>query len=69
VNDDHTVRSQPIQVAQIQDGLATIDQGLAAGARVVLDGQYKLKPGARVAEVAAVKPDPANAMPVLGAAK
>jgi multidrug efflux system membrane fusion protein len=28
-----------------------IDRGLAAGERVVLDGQYKLKPGARVVEV------------------
>jgi len=33
--------------------LAVIDQGLSVGERVVLDGQYKLKPGASVVEVAA----------------
>jgi membrane fusion protein, multidrug efflux system len=53
VNEDNTVRSRPIRVGLIQDGLAVIDQGLVAGERVVLDGQYKLKPGASVVEVAA----------------
>jgi len=47
-----TVRNQPIQLIQIQDGLAVIGGGLAAGERVVVDGQYKLKPGAKVVEVA-----------------
>jgi len=47
-----TVRNQPIQLIQIQDGLAVIGGGVAAGQRVVVDGQYKLKPGAKVAEVA-----------------
>jgi membrane fusion protein, multidrug efflux system len=55
VQDDQTVRSQPIKVAQIQDGLAVIDQGLAAGDRVVVDGQYKLKPGTSVIESAPAK--------------
>jgi multidrug efflux system membrane fusion protein len=51
VNDgDNTVQPQEIKVAQIQDGLAVIDEGLKAGDRVVLDGQYKLKPGARIVE-------------------
>jgi multidrug efflux system membrane fusion protein len=50
VQDDHRVRSQPIRVARIQDGLAVIAEGLSAGERVVVDGQYKLKPGAEVAE-------------------
>lgn len=53
IGDDRTVRIQPIRVAQIQDGLAVIDQGLAAGQRVVVDGQYKLKPGVAVVEAAA----------------
>ncbi len=54
VNDDgKTVRSQPITVALIQDGIAVIDKGVAAGQRVVLDGQYKLKPGAEIVEAAA----------------
>jgi multidrug efflux system membrane fusion protein len=53
VNDDgKTVRNQPITVAIIQDGIAVIDKGLALGQRVVLDGQYKLRPGAQIVESA-----------------
>ena len=50
--DGKTVQTQPITVAQIQDGIAVIDKGLAAGQRVVVGGQYKLKPGAAIAESA-----------------
>ncbi len=46
----NTVQPQPIHVAQIQDGTAIVDKGLAAGQRVVVDGQYKLKPGSKIAE-------------------
>ena len=49
VNADDTVRLQPIKVALIQDGTAIIDSGLTAGERVVLDGQYKITSGTRVA--------------------
>lgn len=48
--DGKTVRTQTIRVASIQDGVAIIDQGLSAGQKVVVDGQYKLKPGATIAE-------------------
>jgi len=48
--DGKTVQSLPIHVAQIQDGLAVIDKGLTVGQRVVVDGQYKLKPGATIVE-------------------
>ncbi|HEY9067102.1 MAG TPA: efflux RND transporter periplasmic adaptor subunit [Burkholderiaceae bacterium] len=48
--DSQTVQPQPVEVASIQDGIAVIDKGLSAGQRVVVDGQYKLKPGARIAE-------------------
>lgn len=47
---DDTVSMQPIRVAKIQDNKAIIDEGLAAGTRVVSDGQYKLKPGAKIVE-------------------
>ncbi|MFL6700073.1 MAG: efflux RND transporter periplasmic adaptor subunit [Vitreoscilla sp.] len=47
-----TVRNQPIELIQIQDGIAVIGGGVAAGQRVVVDGQYKLKPGSKVVEVA-----------------
>ena len=46
-----TVQSRTIALAQIQDGIAVVTSGLAAGARVVVDGQYKLKPGVQVTEV------------------
>jgi multidrug efflux system membrane fusion protein len=45
-----TVKSQPVEVASTQDGIAVIDKGLAAGQRVVTDGQYKLKPGSSITE-------------------
>jgi len=48
--DGQTVQPQTIEVASIQDGIAIIDKGLSAGQRVVVDGQYKLKPGARIVE-------------------
>jgi len=69
VDADNVVQNQKIQVAVIQDGVAIIDQGLAAGQRVVVDGQYKLKPGARVTEAAPRKPagDGAARPPAAGA--
>lgn len=52
VNDQDKANMQPVKVARIQDGIAVLadNSGVAAGQRVVLDGQYKLKPGARIAE-------------------
>jgi multidrug efflux system membrane fusion protein len=50
VNPDASVALQPIRVAAIQDGKAVIEEGLSGGTRVVVDGQYKLKPGIRVAD-------------------
>lgn len=47
------VQAQPVEVAQIQDGIAIVDRGLSAGQRVVVDGQSKLKPGLSVVEAAA----------------
>ena len=48
VNPDSTVAIRPIKVAQISDGQALIDSGLEANEQVVVDGQYKLQPGAHV---------------------
>ncbi|CAN5336179.1 efflux RND transporter periplasmic adaptor subunit [soil metagenome] len=55
------VQPQPIHVAQIQDGTAIVDKGLAAGQRVVVDGQYKLKPGSLIVESAQGKGKPGSA--------
>jgi multidrug efflux system membrane fusion protein len=48
IKSNDTVETRPIKVAQISDGQALIDSGLAANERVVVDGQYKLQPGVRV---------------------
>jgi multidrug efflux system membrane fusion protein len=48
INPDGTVATRPIKVAQISHGQALIDAGLAANEQVVVDGQYKLKPGDHV---------------------
>jgi membrane fusion protein, multidrug efflux system len=44
-----TVSVRPIKVAQTSGGEALIDSGLKAGERVVVDGQYRLMAGTRVA--------------------
>ena len=49
IKPDNTVAINQIKVAQISDGQALIDSGLRANEQVVVDGQYKLKPGAQVA--------------------
>jgi multidrug efflux system membrane fusion protein len=51
VTAEDAVAMQPIRVAATQDGKAVIEEGLAAGTRVVTDGQYKLKPGSKIVEV------------------
>ncbi len=48
IKPDQTVESRPVKVAQIEDNLALIDDGLQAGEQVVIDGQYKLQEGSRV---------------------
>ncbi|MBI3513503.1 MAG: efflux RND transporter periplasmic adaptor subunit [Proteobacteria bacterium] len=48
IKPDDTAEMRPIKVHQIRDGIAVIDEGLAAGERVVIDGQYKLRPGVRI---------------------
>ncbi|MDB5775782.1 MAG: transporter [Herbaspirillum sp.] len=50
IDDQENAKIQQVQVARIQDGVAVIAKGLQADQRVVVDGQYKLKPGARVVE-------------------
>jgi multidrug efflux system membrane fusion protein len=48
VNPDGSVTSRPIKVAQISEGQALIDSGVAANEQVVIDGQYKLQDGTHV---------------------
>jgi len=48
IQDDQTVTLRPVKVAQIESGMALIDEGLKPGERIVVDGQYKLQPGSHV---------------------
>jgi multidrug efflux system membrane fusion protein len=43
-----TVETRPLKVGQVSEGVAVIDDGVAAGDQVVTAGQYRLQPGARV---------------------
>jgi multidrug efflux system membrane fusion protein len=54
---DGSVEPRPLQVAGTHQGEALIAAGLAAGDRVVVDGQYRLRPGAKV--IVALEPKPA----------
>jgi len=57
IKPDSTVERRRVTLGPVRDGVAVIDSGLSAGERVVVDGQFKLKPGAKVA----VYPVPAAA--------
>lgn len=60
VKPDNTVAAQAVRVAQIQDGKAIVSEGLAPGMRVVVDGQYKIKPGIEIAEAKQASPKTAT---------
>ncbi len=61
VKPDNTAAVQPIRVVETQDGKAIIAEGLTPGTRVVVSGQYKLKPGVKVVEAEQATPAPAVA--------
>ncbi|MGE0115201.1 MAG: efflux RND transporter periplasmic adaptor subunit [Steroidobacteraceae bacterium] len=61
VQPDSTVTAQTIRTAQTQDGKTVIDEGLAVGERVVVDGQFKIKPGTKVVEARQTAIPAANA--------
>jgi multidrug efflux system membrane fusion protein len=48
VRPDSTVEMRRVTVARTRDGESVIDSGLAAGDRVVVDGQLRLAPGLKV---------------------
>jgi multidrug efflux system membrane fusion protein len=53
VRQDSTVETRPVRVAASRNGEALIESGLAAGETIVVDGHYKLRPGARIVTAAA----------------
>jgi membrane fusion protein, multidrug efflux system len=48
VKPDSTVETRPLKIGQVSDGIAIVDDGMAAGEKVVTAGQYRLQPGARI---------------------
>jgi multidrug efflux system membrane fusion protein len=49
IRQDQSVERRTIKVGPVRDGLAVIEAGLTPGERIVVDGQFKLRPGAKVA--------------------
>lgn len=63
ITPDETVRMQSVSVSQIQDGVALIESGLTAGERVVVDGQYRLRPGSKISVTRSERPTLAGDLP------
>lgn len=53
IGEDNKVASLPINVSLVQDGLAVVE-GIASGARVVVEGAQNLRPGSAVVEAAGI---------------
>jgi membrane fusion protein, multidrug efflux system len=49
VGSNQTAERRPVKVGLVRDGLAVIEEGVSPGERVVVDGQFKLRPGSNVA--------------------
>ena len=50
VRPDESVAIQKVRVANVQDGKAIIDEGIAPDTRIVVEGQSKAQPGSKVVE-------------------
>ncbi|MEY2599692.1 MAG: hypothetical protein RLZZ142_1951, partial [Verrucomicrobiota bacterium] len=51
VQGEDTVEMRMVGVGRMEDGWAVVEEGLQAGERVVVDGHYRLVPGAKVRAV------------------
>ena len=60
IGPDETVQVRPVQVDNIDGGQALIESGLKANEKVVIDGQYRLQPGAHVQELHGAAAQQAN---------
>jgi membrane fusion protein, multidrug efflux system len=49
IRQDQTVERRTIKVGPVREGLAVIESGLTPGEHVIVDGQFKTRPGAKVA--------------------
>ena len=51
IGPDQTVQTRPVEISQLGAKQVLIKSGLQANEKVVVDGQYRLQPGARVQEL------------------
>ncbi|WP_082540567.1 efflux RND transporter periplasmic adaptor subunit [Pseudolabrys sp. Root1462] len=51
VKPDTSIAIQPVNVAQMSQGVSVIDKGISVGTPIVVAGQFRLKPGSRVQSV------------------
>ncbi|HMK22749.1 MAG TPA: hypothetical protein VK466_10470, partial [Terriglobales bacterium] len=61
IKSDMTVEARPVTVNRTTSGQAIVDAGLAAGERVVTDGQLRLVPGSKVSIKPGLAPQSAGA--------
>jgi membrane fusion protein, multidrug efflux system len=47
LRDDDTAERRAVEIAATQEGVAVVSKGLASGARIVTEGQYRLTDGAK----------------------
>lgn len=59
IRTDNSVEIRALRITASQQGYSLVAAGLAQGERVVVDGQYRLRNGSRIAEAAPSKPVPA----------
>ena len=50
VNQSNIAEMQPVTIGPTENGVTLVEEGLKAGERVVIDGQYKLQQGSKVEE-------------------
>ncbi|HEY0205815.1 MAG TPA: efflux RND transporter periplasmic adaptor subunit [Acetobacteraceae bacterium] len=66
VGADGTASMKPVELGLMRDGMALFDKGVAPGDTLITAGQFKVKPGAKVAEA---KPEDAKAAVGTGPSK
>ncbi len=67
IKPDMTVEARPVKVNRTSSGQAVIEAGVAAGERVVTDGQVRLVPGAKVQIKEALVPQAPESRPAASA--
>ncbi len=60
IDADNTAENRPIEGGPTVDGMTVVKSGLKAGERVVVSGQYRLKPGVKVSVAAPAPPQAAE---------